>query len=533
MNRTRSARDALMGFRSGGRSIEPNVNEQSMEGRPRTLGELTRSRYAVLPVKEELRRNLIGKLDRREDLFPGIVGYGETVVPALVNALLAKHDIILLGLRGQAKSRIVRQLTSLLDEYIPIIKGSDINDNPFDPVSKSARDLLKQCGDETPLEWLHRSQRYGEKLATPDVTMADLIGDIDPIKAAAQRLHYAHEGAIHFGIIPRCNRGIFAINELPDLQPRIQVGLFNILEEKDIQIRGFNIRIPMDVVLVFTANPEDYTNRGNIITPLKDRIDSQILTHYPRSLGDAITITEQEANVTREGREICIPPFFREIIEFIGFEARKSEYVDQKSGVSARLPISAMENLVSNAERRAIVLKETPVVPRMCDLPHILPGLTGKIELVFEGEQEGSITVSKALVGKAVRETFGRYFPDPLRRRIKKVRQDSGESQEAVDPEYGKITKWFESGNKVELSDDMPRDAYFAALDRVPGLRETALRHMPGVERTDELPAVMEFVLDGLHQNSKIAKDEVDHQTSYKDLVGSIFGGQGKMFEED
>ena len=501
--------------------------------KPATLGELRASGYRVLPVKDELRANLIARMQRNEELFPGIIGYDQTVVPALVNAILAKHDIILLGLRGQAKSRIVREMTSLLNEHVPVVKGSEINDDPFNPVSKFAVDLVAELGDRTPVEWIHRSRRYGEKLATPDVTIADLIGDIDPIKAAAQRLHYAHEGAIHFGIIPRSNRGIFAINELPDLQPRIQVGLFNILEEKDIQIRGFNIRIPLDIMLVFTANPEDYTNRGNIITPLKDRIDSQILTHYPRSIEDAIKITEQEAHISREGREIRIPHFFREIVEQIAFEARKSEFVDQKSGVSARLTISAMENLISNAERRAILSNEPVIVPRICDLPHILPGLTGKIELVFEGEQEGTVKVSKALVGKAVKDVFKKYFPDPLRKRVRSPQEGQGGRQAAEDPEYSKIIHWFESGNKIEIADDMTGEDYRKELEKVKGLREVTLRHMPKVDEQHELPSVMEFVLDGLHQSSKIAKDEVDHTTSYKDLVGSIFAGQGKMYEED
>ncbi len=499
--------------------------------RPATLGELRKSGYTVRPVKDELRANLIKKLTTNEPLFPGIIGYEKTVVPAIVNAILAKHDIILLGLRGQAKSRIIRQLPSLLDEYVPVVKGSELNDNPFQPVSKYATDLVKQCGDATPIEWLHRDQRYGEKLATPDVTIADLIGDIDPIKAAAQRLHYSHEGAIHFGIIPRTNRGIFAINELPDLQPRIQVGLFNILEEKDIQIRGFNIRIPLDIMVVFTANPEDYTNRGNIITPLKDRIDSQILTHYPRSLEEAISITSQEAHLNRDEKDIRVPQFFKEIVEQVAFEARKSEFVDQKSGVSARLTIAAMENLVSNAERRSITLKEKVVVPRICDLPHVLPGMTGKIELVFEGEQEGSVKVSRALVGKAVRETFKRYFPDPLRKRARNAQEGSRQTMD--DPEYGKIIQWFEAGNKVDIADDMTLDEYRGALEKVQGLREVTRRHMPAMDERLELPSVMEFVLDGLHQNSKIAKDEVDHLTSYKDLVGSIFAGHGKPYEDD
>jgi magnesium chelatase subunit I len=501
--------------------------------RPTTFGELRKSGYTVKSVKDELRENLIAKLKNNEPLFPKIVGYEKTVIPAIVNAILARHDIILLGLRGQAKSRIVRALPGLLDEYIPVVKGSEINDNPFRPVSKFAVDLVSQCGDATPIEWIHRDQRYGEKLATPDVTIADLIGDIDPIKAAAQRLHYAHEGAIHFGIIPRCNRAIFAINELPDLQPRIQVGLFNILEEKDIQIRGFNVRIPMDIMLVFTANPEDYTNRGNIITPLKDRIDSQILTHYPRSLGDAIRITEQEAHISRDGQEIRIPFFFKEIIEHIAFEARKSEFVDQKSGVSARLTIAAMENLISNAERRAIMHNDSMVVPRICDLAHVLPGMTGKLELVFEGEQEGTVKVSKALLGKAVRETFKKYFPDPLKKRVRPAQEQGVKSMVAEDPEYGKIIHWFESGNVAEVSDDMSLEEYTRELDKVKGLREFTKRNMPDADERYEMPSVMEFVLDGLHQSSKIAKDEVDHVTSYKDMVGSIFAGPGKGFEED
>jgi len=499
--------------------------------RPSTLGDLRASGYTVQPIKDELRANLIRKLRGKEPILPGIIGYEQTVVPALINAVLAKHDIILLGLRGQAKSRIVRQLPSLLDEYVPVVKGSELNDNPFQPVSRFALEIIRERGDSTPIEWIHRDQRYGEKLATPDVTIADLIGDIDPIKAAAQRLHYAHEGVIHFGIIPRTNRGIFAINELPDLQPRIQVGLFNILEEKDIQIRGFNIRIPLDIMIVFTANPEDYTNRGNIITPLKDRIDSQILTHYPRSLGEAIRITEQESHTTRAGKKVRLPFFFRQIVEQVAFEARKSEFVDQKSGVSARLTISAMENLISNAERRALLLGDSDIVPRICDLPHVLPGMTGKIELVFEGEQEGSVKVGKALIGKAVRETFKKYFPDPL----KKKPRPSPEGQRIVaeDPEYHRIIQWFEAGNKIEIADNMSLVEYTKELGKVQGLRELTRKHMQDVDEMYELPSVMEFVLDGLHQNSKIAKDEVDHVTAYKDMVGSIFSGPGRGYEED
>ena len=498
--------------------------------RAATIGELRASGYKVVPVKEEVRRNLIAMLERGETILPGIIGYEKTVIPAIINAVLAKHDILLLGLRGQAKSRIVRLLPTLLDEFVPVIAGCEINDNPFHPVCKRCTDLVREQGDAVPIDWLHRDERFSEKLATPDVTIADLIGDIDPIKAATQRLHYSHQGAIHFGIIPRTNRGIFAINELPDLQPRIQVGLFNIMEEKDIQIRGFNVRIPLDLMIVFTANPEDYTNRGNIITPLKDRIDSQILTHYPRVVEDAIKITDQEAWIRRDGRDVAIPRFLREIVEHIAFEARKSDYVDQKSGVSARLTISALEDLVSNAERRAVLLKERSIVPRICDLSHCLPAMTGKIELVFEGEQEGSTKVSKALIGKAVREVFRKYFPDPLVRRAAPKAQ-APTTDASV---YGQIIGWFESGNRLEISDDMPFDTYLGELERVRGLKELTKKHLKlSDNQKAELASAMEFVLDALHQCSRIAKDEVDHTTAYKDLVQSIFTGRDQDFEEE
>jgi magnesium chelatase subunit I len=496
--------------------------------RPSTLGELQDSGYEVLPVKDELRKNLIAKMQKGEVLFPGIIGYEESVIPSIINAILAKHDIILLGLRGQAKTRLVRSLPTLLDEEIPIIKGSEVNDNPFAPVSKFGVDQVANCGASTSIEWIPRSARFSEKLATPDVTIADIIGDIDPIKAATMRLHFSHEGAIHFGLIPRSNRGIFAINELPDLQPRIQVGLLNILEEKDVQIRGFNVRIPLDVMLVFTANPEDYTNRGSIITPLKDRIDSQILTHYPRTVKDAISITEQEAWTERRDMEVIIPHYFKEIIEFIAIEARKSEFVDQKSGVSARMTIAAMENLISNAERRALALSDHVIMPRICDLPHVLPGLTGKVELVFEGEQEGAVKVGRSLIGKAVREVFKHYFPDPLQKRS---RQQAGGHDES---EYAKIIAWFESGNTLEVSDTLPLYSYMSELERVKGLRDLTKRYLKLENASkEELASAMEFVLDGLHQNSKIAKDEVTGTTVYKDMVSSIFTGRsGSAVEE-
>ncbi len=502
-----------------------------MKQLPHTLEELKRSGYKVLPVKEEMRRNLISKLGKGEVLFPGIIGYDKTVIPSIVNAILAKHDMILLGLRGQAKTRIARSLISLLDEQVPFIRGCEIYDNPYHPVCKHCIDLVKEHGDEVEIEWLTPEQRYGEKLATPDVTIADLIGDIDPIKAAVQKLDYSHEGAIHFGIIPRTNRGVFTINELPDLQPRIQVGLFNIMEEKDIQIRGFNVRIPLDVMMVFTANPEDYTNRGNIITPLKDRIDSQILTHYPRSIEEAMKITEQEAWLSRDGgREVVMPHYLKEVIEEIAFQARGSEFVDQKSGVSVRMTISVMENLISSAERRAIINGEKVIVPRICDLQQVLPGMTGKLELVFEGEQEGSVKVSRALIGKAVRETFRKYFPDPLQ---KKIRTSQGEEPKKRDDEYTPIITWFESGNKIEVADDMPFDDYYSQLSKVANLKEVAKRHMKVEEsRKYELATSMEFVLDGLHQFSRIAKDDADNVVAYKDLVGSIFPPKAR-YEED
>jgi magnesium chelatase subunit I len=490
----------------------------------KTLGELKSSGYNILSIKDEIRKNLVEKISKREPIFNGIVGYDKTVIPSIINSLLAKHDIILLGLRGQAKTKIARMIPTLLDEFIPIVKGSEINDNPLNPISKYAVDMVKDKGDDTEIEWISRDQRYSEKLATPDVNIADLIGDIDPIKAANQRLHYSHEGAIHFGIIPRTNRGVFVINELPDLQPRIQVGLLNIMQEKDIQIRGFNIRIPLDVLMIFTANPEDYTNRGNIITPLKDRIDSQIITHYPKVLEDGIKITETFSWMDRdEKKKILIPYYFREIIEMTAMMARVSEFVDQKSGVSARLTISSIENLISNAERRAIMNNDNMIMPRMCDVQSILPGITGKVELVFEGEQEGAIKVAKALISKSVREIFKKYFPDPLMRK-KKV----ADEKEVKNP-YSEIVEWFQYGGKVNIKDDMTFKEYFKELKKVEGLEAFVKKYPQFYESETELASLMEFVLDGLHQNSKIAKDEIDSVILYKDMVGSMFT-QGESF---
>ena len=490
----------------------------------KTLGELKASGYKVLSVKDEIRKNLVEKIKSKKPIFDGIIGYEKTVIPSIINSLLAKHDIILLGLRGQAKTKIARLIPTLLDEFIPIVKGSEINDNPLHPISKFAVDMVNEKGDAAEIEWITRDNRYSEKLATPDVNIADLIGDIDPIKAANQRLHYSHEGAIHFGIIPRTNRGVFVINELPDLQPRIQVGLLNIMQEKDIQIRGFNIRIPLDVLMVFTANPEDYTNRGNIITPLKDRIDSQIITHYPKALEDGIKITETYSWTERDKRtKIVIPYYFREIIEMTAIMARFSEFVDQKSGVSARLTISSIENLISNAERRAIMNNDELIMPRMCDVLSILPGITGKVELVFEGEQEGALKVAKALISKSVREIYKKYFPDPL------MKKKKGAAEKEVKDPYAEIVEWFQYGGKVNIKDDMTFKEYFKELKKVDGLENFVKKFPQYYETETELASLMEFVLDGLHQNSKIAKDEIDSEILYKDMVGSMFS-QGESF---
>lgn len=480
----------------------------------KTIGALREAGYNVLCVKAEMRRNLMRMLKDGSELFPGIIGYEHTVIPEIVNAILSQHDFILLGLRGQAKSRILRMLINFLDEYIPIIKGSEINDDPFNPISKGSVDKVCEHGDDVEIEWIDREQRYGEKLATPDVSIADLIGDIDPIKAAMQRLHYAHEGVIHYGIIPRTNRGIFAINELPDLQPRIQVGLFNLMQEKDIQIRGFPIRIPIDVLMVYSANPEDYTNRGNIITPLKDRIGSQILTHYPRTLEIGRKITAQEAWVERNSRDVVILPVIREVIEQTAIEARKSEFIDQKSGISARMTISLLENTVSNAERRACLFGEKLIVPRICDLFAALPAITGKMELVYEGEQEGVVNVAKGLLGKAIKNIFVRYYPEPYKEMKK------------GDNVYAKVIGHFKGDNHVQLADGAPGEEYGRALEQVSGLAPLATLFFSDASLThrDVLkPVAMEFILEGLHQNSVLSKDEFENVTTYGDMLQSMF----------
>ncbi len=477
-----------------------------MRPRPKTLGELEASGYRSTPVRLEMRRNLRQKLQDGDALFPGVLGYERTVIPGIVNAVLAGHDIILLGLRGQAKTRLLRALTDLLDDEIPVLRGSEINDDPFDPVSVPAQKLVEEAGKDAPVDWLPREMRYNEKLATPDVSIADLLGDIDPIKAATRRLTYADPEVIHFGVIPRTNRGIFAINELPDLAPRIQVGLLNILEERDLQIRGFPVRIPLDILLVFSANPEDYTNRGTIITPLKDRISSQILTHYPGDSETSAAITRQEAWLERGGEgEVVIPEDFRLLVEEIAFVARDSELVDQSSGVSARMAISALELLQSNLERRALLTGDRPVYPRVCDLQALLPAVTGKVEMVYEGEQKGAEVVAKSLIGQAVKRVFEERFPAVGR---------GGDDEE--DP-YAEIVRWFAAGGAITLSDELAFADYLSELEQVPGLAELAY---PRTGRTAEERALAaEMVLEGLHQHLKLAREDLDSQISYKEMV--------------
>lgn len=489
----------------------------------KNIGQLKESGWVSKTIKQELRSNLIEKIKAGETLFPGILGYDKTVIPQIEHAILAKHDIILLGLRGQAKTRILRMFVHLLDEYIPVVKGSEINDDPLNPISGFARELIEKQGDDTPITWLHRDFRYGEKLATPDTTVSDLIGDIDPIKAASLKLSLASEEVINYGLIPRTNRGIFVINELPDLQPRIQVALLNIMQERDIQIRGFNVRIPVDLFMAFSANPEDYTNRGNIITPLKDRIDSQIITHYPKEMNIALQITEQEAWVVRDKKsEIHIPRIYREILENVAFEARNSEYIDQKSGVSTRMTITAMEQVLSSAERRSILNGDQNTILRITDLYAMVPALTGKLELVYEGEQEGAGNVAKHIIGKAIKQTFRSYFPDPQKR--------VNENQENP---YQKIINWFAAGNRLEMHELKNDKDYQKSLDGVVGLSETVKKHSSNKMEKREVYPLMDLMIEALHQNSKIGKDDLDESISYTDMLGSMLGGMSDFDDEE
>ncbi len=477
----------------------------------KTLGQLRQAGYRPKSVKDELRDNLICKLQKNEPVFEGIYGYDDTVIPDLQRAILARHNINLLGLRGQAKTRLARLMTSLLDEFIPVIEGSELNDDPFNPISRYGRDTVNQMGDNTPIAWMHRSQRYTEKLATPDVSVADLLGDVETIKAAALKLPYSDERVIHFGLIPRAHRGIFVINELPDLQARIQVALFNILEEGDIQIRGFKIRLPLDIQFVFTANPEDYTNRGSIVTPLKDRIGSQILTHYPRSLADAKRITQQEATLAPLAEQVTVPEIAKEIIEQIAFEARESDYVDRKSGVSARLTISAYESLVAAAERRRLLNNEKHTTVRLTDFIGIIPAITGKVELVYEGEQEGPAIVAQNLIGRAIRTQFAQHFPDW---------NTSGKLK--VNPLFETITRWFNEGHTMDLLTDMNQMAYRQALNSVPGLAKAIRHYYPKADENLQL-FLMEFALFGMAEHSLISRQPISSGARFKDLMSTMF----------
>jgi magnesium chelatase subunit I len=486
----------------------------------KTIGQLKAANYTSISIKEELRNNLISKLKNKEKVFEGIWGYEETVIPDLERAILSRHHINMLGLRGQAKTKIARLLTNLLDKYIPIVAGSELNDDPLLPLSVFAKDRIEELGDETPISWIHREERYTEKLATPDVSIADLIGDVDPIKAATLKLPYSDPRVIHYGLIPRSNRGIFVINELPDLQARIQVSLFNILQEGDIQIRGFKLRLPLDIQFVFTANPEDYTNRGSIVTPLKDRIDSQIITHYPKDIEISKRITIQEANIKEEQKEkVKVPELAKDLIEQIAFEARESEYVDAKSGVSARLTISAYENMISAAERRILINGEEWSYLRVSDLVGALPAITGKVELVYEGEQEGPGIVAQSLVNKAIRSQFKKYFPDPeLFRKQKK------------ESPYQIISGWFEEGNTVEILNDLTNMDYTSTLEKVPGLKDLINKYHKEQDQPMRL-YLMEFALHGLAEFSMISKTKLTSGLQFKDLLSSMFSMPD--FEED
>jgi magnesium chelatase subunit I len=484
-------------------------------GKFKTLGELKASGYQPKSIKQELRENLIEKLKNKKSVFEGILGFDDTVLPDLERAILSQHNILFLGLRGQAKTRIARLMINLLDEYIPIVAGSELNDDPMAPISRFAIDLIEESGDKTAIEWIHRDSRYVEKLATPDVSIADLVGDVDPIKAASLKLPYSDERVIHFGLIPRSHRSIFVINELPDLQARIQVSLFNILQEGDMQIRGFKLRLPLDIQFVFTANPEDYTNRGSIITPLKDRIESQILTHYPKTLEIAQKITEQETRfVPDQDSKIKVPDLLKILLERISFEARESEFIDDKSVVSARLSISGYENLVSTAERRMLINDEKKTKVRITDFWGVIPAITGKVELVYEGEQEGPHSVAIALISKAIKTEFLNYFPNP----------DKLAKGTERDP-YGTIRAWFSAGNTIDLFNDCSDKFYKKELEKVAGLKKL-------VSKFDEKEqyVFMEFALHGLAEFNIINKDILESKFSFRDLLANLF--DENMFDE-
>jgi magnesium chelatase subunit I len=478
----------------------------------KTFGDLKNTNYKSRSIKDELRDNMIIALKNHTDPFAGIFGYDETVLPEIQTSILSRHNILLLGLRGQAKTRIARLLVNLLDEYIPAIEGSDLNEDPYTPITNETKKLVNEFGDETKIKWIHRSERYTEKLATPDVTVSDLIGDVDPIKAATLKLPYSDERVIHFGLIPRSHRSIFVINELPDLQARIQVSLFNILQESDIQIRGFKIRLKLDIQFIFTANPEDYTNRGSIVTPLKDRIDSQILTHYPKSISVSQRITEQEADISdQQNSSVVVYPLVKEIIEQIAIEARSSEYVDEKSGVSARLTISAYENIISYAERRKIINDESKAYCRISDIVGVIPAITGKVELVFEGEQEGPVKVANILIGKAIKSVFEKNFPSP--ELLKKKKEQNP---------YGLIISWFSKNNIVDILSNASDEDYKKILTSIPGLQKIVEQYQPDADENLSL-LYMEFILHGLSEYSQLSKLKLETGFQFKDMLSSMF----------
>ena len=483
-----------------------------MDQRPTTLGALREAGYRTRSVKAEMRENLIGRLREGGTIFPGIVGYEDTVVPALCNAVLARQNFILLGLRGQAKSRILRQLTSLLDEALPVLAGTETNDDPLRPISRAGRLLVEEAGDDAPIAWLGRDARYVEKLATPDVTVADLIGDMDPIRAARGGHLLSDELSINYGLLPRANRGIFALNELPDLSGKVQVGLFNVLQEGDIQIKGYPVRLPLDVLLVFSANPEDYTARGKIITPLKDRIGAEILTHYPRSPEEAMTITAQEAQIARDGVPVSVPPFVAELVERIAFLARDDKRIDRRSGVSQRMPISVMETAVSNAERRALLAGETQVVPRVADVYAALPSITGKMELEYEGELQGSEAIAKDLIAAAARELFDQVW-----------------EVDTMDT----IIEHFDRGGVLQVSDSASAEAALEGLGGVPGLVE-ALEEVGMYRREDPgtTVAAAELLLEGLAAHRRISRAEQGYARARPEPKSKGKGG-GFQFGQD
>jgi magnesium chelatase subunit I len=474
-----------------------------------TIGALKASGYIYKSIKDEIRSNLIKKLQNKEKAFNGIFGFDDTVIPDLERAFLSKHNILLLGLRGQAKTRIARLSVDLLDEYIPIIKGSELNEDPLNPITKASKDLIVEHGDATEIEWIHRNNRFLEKLATPDVSIADLIGDIDPIKAANNRWSYTDERSIHYGLVPRSNRCIFVLNELPDLQARIQVSLLNILQEGDIQIRGYKMRLPLDIQFIFTANPEDYTNRGNIITPLKDRIDSQILTHYPDQISIAKKITLQEARIEPEVLEkVFLSPYVHDILERIAFEARESEFIDEQSGVSARLSISGLENLYSAAYRRLLRGGYETTMIRIVDFIGVIPSITGKVELIYEGEQEGPYNVALHLLDASIKEEFLSIFPNP-EKKLKKHEEDA----------YHKIKSWFTKGNTVEFWYNDSDEVIHQKLRQVDGLEDLVIDK---IRNHQESIVLMEIILHGLSELNIISRDLLDDKISFNDSLANM-----------